>query len=346
MKQITRWLCAVLAVVMLGTMCACKQDYDVSDVEQQENKGVQNRITGLYDMGETDITRPVGVMVANNDFIQDEQVGIGQADMWVECETEGGITRLMAVFASSERVPESIGPIRSARSPFFHVVEALGLAYAHAGGSYTALDMIAASNIADLDLNTGSGSNYSWRDESYPHDYEYTLRTSGEKLTQYMNDQGYKQYAVTDFPWTFGEIAGQAATDISVKLSGAQTIGFTYDSATGVYAKTNGSYATPHVDIAGNPITASNVLLLYSDKIWENETTIDFALQSGTGYVFSNGSMRRFNWTRDANGFTMTETDGTTLVMATGKTYMCVVDTEYEGSLTYTAPVSEEAPVE
>lgn len=294
-----------------------------------------NILTGLDDMGGSDLTRPVGIMVANNDFIQDEQVGIGQADMWVEMETEGGITRLMAVFANTERVPEAIGPIRSARSPFFHVVEALGLGYVHAGGSYTALAKIASSSIADLDVNTGDSGSYSWRDSSYPQAYEYRLRTGGSALTRYMNDKGYSTEAVKTIPWTFGAQTGDAATDIDITLSYAQKIGFTYDEATSLYQKTNGSSETPHYDGAGNPLQAKNVIVLYTDKIMENDVTHDFALGYGEGYVFSDGVMRRFDWSREGGSFTMTEKDGSQLTLAKGKVYLCVASAELESSISY-----------
>lgn len=351
MKRYMRVLCVALSVVMMTTMCACgiipgtgettitmapDTSVTVTTTEPIKEVGATNMITGLDDLAGATVSRPVGVMVANNDFIQSEQVGLARADMWVEMETEGGITRIMAVFANTQRVPEAIGPVRSARSPFFSVVEALGLAYCHAGGSYTALNKIANSNIADLDVNTGSNSAYAWRDSTYPHDYEYTLRTSAEGLTKYMTDRGYNQQAVRDFPWTHGEVTGAtSAATVSVKLSGAQTIGFDYDAATGDYYKTNGASRTRHCDISGSPLTASNVLVLYTDKFWENDTTIDFYMQSGTGYVFSGGTMRRFNWSRSSDGFTMTEEDGTQLTLAAGKVYMCVAATEYEASISY-----------
>lgn len=299
--------------------------------------GTLNIITGKYDMGDTALTRPVAIMVANNDFLQDgEQVGVGSADMWMETETEGGITRLMAVFANTARVPASIGPVRSARSPFFHVVKALGLAYVHAGGSYPALNKIAASNIADMDVNAGDyGGNYSWRDNDYGHAYEYRLRTSGDRLTTYMNDRGYNTSAVCDFPWTFGEQSGVSATDISIKMSGAQRIGFEYDAAQGVYYKTNGSSKLRHIDSSGNAIAPTSVIVLYTDMFYESNDTIDYYMQSGKGYVFSAGVMRRFDWTRDNDGFVMNEEDGTKLTLAEGKVYLCVASTSYADSLSY-----------
>ncbi len=351
MKRTFRMLCVAMATIVMMSMCACSflpgsstptvtmppdSSVTVTTMPQEESTEGINMITGRPDMAGATATRPVGIMVANNDFIQDEQVGLSTADMWVESETEGGITRIMAVFASTGRVPASIGPVRSARSPFFSVVQALDIAYCHAGGSYTALNKIASSSIADLDVNTGSGSAYAWRDSSYPHEYEYTLRTSAEGLTKYMTDKGYNQQAQRDFPWTHGEVSGAAtANSISVKMSGAQTIGFEYDSATGEYYKNNGASRNRHCDIDGVPLTAANVLVLYTDKFWENDTTIDFYLQNGKGYVFSNGTERRFDWSRGADGFVMTEEDGTQLTLATGKVYMCVVASEYESAMSF-----------
>lgn len=53
-------------------------------------------------------------MIGNNDKSR-PQHGLDQADLYVEAETEGGITRIMAVFANAARVPSQLGPVRSAR---------------------------------------------------------------------------------------------------------------------------------------------------------------------------------------------------------------------------------------
>ncbi len=352
MKRCMKMLCGFLAVVMVLSLAACRDNGPDIDIDMTAPTIpvpttpptttttapplLDNPITGVADMNGSSLSRPVGIMVANNDFVQDEQVGLGSADMWMEAETEGGITRMMAIFANSERVPAEIGPVRSARTPFAKVAEALGLGYAHAGGSYTALDYIASSEIGDLDVNAGeNGGAYSWRDSNYPHDYEYRLRTNGEMLTKYIADMGYSTTAVRDIPWTFGEQKGETANTVSVTFSGAQTIGFTYDSAKKVYTKTNGYSGTVHKDSAGTAITPNTVLVLYTDRYWENDTTIDFYMQSGEGYVFSNGVMRRFDWTRDGSGFTMTEKDGTKLTIGEGKVYLCVVSSGYSSDISY-----------
>ncbi len=352
MRYTKQILGAILATAMMMSMAACKPSTPnitvnmtttpnnvTTTTKAPTTTGVPlelNPITGVADMQGSSYSHPVGVMVANNDFIQSEQLGIGSADMWMEAETEGGITRLMAVFANSERVPDEIGPVRSARTPFVKVAQSFGLGYSHAGGSYTALAYLGASNIADLDVNGGDNGNaYSWRDSSYPHDYEYRLRTSGELLTKYMNDREYSSVATHEIPWKFGEQEGETAEKVSVTISGAQTIGFDYDTEKKVYVKTNGYSETVHKDSAGTAIAPNTVIVLYTEKYMENDVTIDFNYEGGEGYVFSNGKMRTFDWTRDASGFMMTENDGSQLTIGKGKVYLCVVAHEYSSELSY-----------
>lgn len=335
-------------VLMLGTLSGCQS------AETPESGGTTtaagtastttapapvsvNPLTGKNDMNGSTSDRPVGIMIANNDFIQDAQVGIADADMWMEAETEAGITRIMAVFANSSRIPSSIGPIRSARSPFVHVAEALGFAYVHAGGSLPALSNISSADIADINLDTEEGADYSWRDEEYYqyHDYEFCLRTGGKEMTDYIADHNYSTAAVRSVPWTFGGQTGSKATTVDIRMSDAQLIQFEYNEESGLYDKYNGYDEIRHCDINGTPIQTENILVLYTDKFWETEETIDFYLQSGTGYVFSQGKTRQFEWTRSGDGFIMTEQNGDKLALSEGRVYLCVVSSEYEGSLSY-----------
>lgn len=296
----------------------------------------KNPLTGREDMAGEANDRPVGVMIANNDFIQGEQVGIAGADMWMEAETEGGITRIMAIFSAASRLPASIGPIRSARSPFVHVAEALGLAYVHAGGSAPALQNIASADIGDIDLDTGEGANYSWRDDDYrqTHAYEFCLRTGGEQIGRYLWDHSYSLTATRTVPWSFGTQTGTPAGSVDLSFSNSQRVSFVYDSENGVYDKFNGSQKIRHCDINGTPIQAENVMVLFTDKFWETQETFDFYLQTGTGKLFSGGLTRSFEWTRANGAFLFTEEDGSPLLLSKGRTYLCVVGTEYEGNLT------------
>lgn len=294
-----------------------------------------NVITGNYDIEKGASTRPVGVMIANDSWAARPQVGLDQADLFVEIETEGAITRIMAVFGSSTRVPSLLAPVRSARSPFVQIVGALDLVYLHAGGSVPAKATLASGGFDHID------SAACWRDETLwnERDYEHSLSTGGKKLTDYIADRGWETTPTRDMPYTFGSVTGTGAGAVAqVKISAAETATFRYDTATGLYTKYLGSASSDekHTMTDGSAIAVSNVIVLYGEKYGETATkgdTCNFDLSAGTGKIISGGTSRDVTYTLTENGFTITEKDGSKAALATGKTYICIADTAYAESL-------------
>ena len=73
-----------------------------------------NRLTGLYDVSEAASgKRPMAVMISNIKAAL-PQYGISAADIIYEIVVEGGITRMMGVYADYTKVPE-ICSVRSCR---------------------------------------------------------------------------------------------------------------------------------------------------------------------------------------------------------------------------------------
>ena len=86
--------------------------------------------------------RPVMISVENHKDAR-PQWGITDADIVWEMEAEGGITRMLLMFADASRIPEQVGPTRSARHYFVELVEGFDAIFVHFGGSpqaYTQLD--------------------------------------------------------------------------------------------------------------------------------------------------------------------------------------------------------------
>ncbi|MDD5589669.1 MAG: DUF3048 domain-containing protein [Candidatus Portnoybacteria bacterium] len=93
--------------------------------------------------------RPIAVMLSG-DAVTRPLSGIGEADMVFEMAvTEGGITRLMAIFVCNE--PTRLGSVRSARHDFIPLALGLDAVYAHWGGSHFALDKLKTGIIDNLD---------------------------------------------------------------------------------------------------------------------------------------------------------------------------------------------------
>ena len=81
--------------------------------------------------------RGVAVMISNVKPAL-PQSGLNAADLVYEMVTEGGITRLMAVYRDRTAIP-LVGPIRSARDQHVQLMIPLNCLYAHVGGSSYAL---------------------------------------------------------------------------------------------------------------------------------------------------------------------------------------------------------------
>lgn len=77
--------------------------------------------------------RPVAIMI-NNIFAARPHRGLSKADILVEIQVEGGITRLMGIFQDYKSIGE-VGPVRSGRDQFFQLILPWQMLYVHEGQS-------------------------------------------------------------------------------------------------------------------------------------------------------------------------------------------------------------------
>ncbi len=95
------------------------------------------------------------------------QTGLGEAGIVYEIEAEGRISRFMALYAGDP--PPNVGPVRSARTYFLHLVREWGAYYAHIGGSEDAKANIRRWGIQDLDDFKNSPGFWRDRTRRAPH---------------------------------------------------------------------------------------------------------------------------------------------------------------------------------
>ncbi len=334
-----RFLSVVLVLTMVFCLSACNTDGDKTNTTTTTtatttaNTKLLNPLTGEEDMASSS-TRPVAIMVTNEPGIIGNQYGIDKADFYMETEAEGAVPRIMAVFASADRIPEKFGPIRSARTPFIATANALGAVYVYSGATTYVRNVL--SSATELDKITNTDSTTLWRDSYLSSNANVSwnnLITGGEQIAAKMQKSGMSDTAIKTTPFTFGEKSGDTtANTVQLKTTASTTVTFVYDAETGLYGKNRGAASSckPHNSLEGNQITASNVLVLYAEKYVESKndkyTWYNFRTGSGTGYLISNGTAREINFNRTEDSLTITETDGSPAVFATGKTYMCLTD--------------------
>lgn len=295
--------------------------------------GQLNMFTGNYDLKPGESNRPMAIMVANDSRAR-PQYGLDQADLLVEAETEGGITRIMAVFANASRVPAQMAPIRSARTPFVLLAQSLDVVYAHFGGSPRGLENIKTLKIDAINGITDTQT--FWRDPTLrkTKGLDHSAMTSGEKLTARIARSKYRTSTDRTSPYAFGSWTGTGTgKKIQVTFSGAQTVNFQYDAAKGMYNKFNGklSSATAHKAASGAQLSAANVIVMYDEKYTETKVkpsdkdTYSFRLNSGTGVALSGGTSQPIKWSRTATRLSFTDASGKPLSLNKGKTYICLV---------------------
>ncbi len=306
-----------------------------------------NFLTGIPNITE-ESARPVAVMVPNDSMAKGIQYGIDSADLLMECETEGGITRLMAVWADDTRLPKTIGPVRSARSPFVKMATALDAVYIHCGGSGGGLRTLSNTGLAHINAqayDAGLGNESSgvfWRDRGMYNatNWEHSLITSGNNLRGCLKSQRIRATGANHTPYAVGKVTeGTSGKEAQITFSSAQTVAFKYDAKQNVYKKYNGTLSggSAHNTAGGKQLTAANVIVMYANRFVEEVsdkgvTVYDFELSSGRGKVLSGGKVRDISWSRSDSGLSFTDTAGNPLTVNEGNTYLCLVNSAQSGN--------------
>lgn len=293
--------------------------------------------------------RPISVVINNLKKCL-PQHGIADADMMYEVETEGGITRFLAIYSDLTNV-ETIGPVRSLRTFFTSIAESYDSPTIHCGGSVKGLKGMhdfnnKLSNWEHIDQRFNG--KYFYRDQQRKkqgYAYEHTLFTTGEKLIAAVAAKKYN--TVSDTEVSYGlqfadevSLAGEAATNITVTFTGKKTSTFKLDTATGLYKASQ--YKKDHVDgNTGKVMAYRNVLVLQTPQKRDND---GYYLRSyytltgkGEGYFACDGKIVPIQWNRKSvsDPFSYTLSDGTPITLGVGKSYVAVIGVSGAAGVSY-----------
>ena len=337
--RLFRLTAAALAAIMLLSLAACGKNGDAdssaptsSPESTTTTETVQNgfnMLTGKNDMT-TANNRLIGYVVTDEDS-KHIQLNLEDADFYFESETEAGIPRILAIFSSFDRVPDEIGPIRSARPHFVKFASAIDAIYCHIGGSKSGISTIKEYNVDDvynaeqISSVLKSSSNYSWNRKVFPK----------TKVASEIQRRGHS--LTTDYagPYQFGKVDGaNPATTVDVKISASYRMAFTYDEQSGLYQKHRNSLSTPiHTTHTGGTIEVSNVIVMYANRFTDPKDAkrVDFTLTSGSGIIATAGKSRDIQWRVVDGDLKYFEADGTTpLTVAEGKTFVCLTSDTFK----------------
>lgn len=222
------------------------------------------------------------------------QSGLNEADIVIEEIINDGVTRLAAVFHSTESDP--VGPIRSGRAQDINLLLSFDRPlFAWSGGNPSVTRSVRESDLIDLDARFNSGYyRRSGRSDAN------TLYSSTDVLWAQTPEEAGRPPQVFPFLPVGEEPDGEPATEITVELDSVRAE-WTYDAETGRYFRTqNGQEHTTEEGGEVNPVWVDNVVVMMADYGLNPADGNPDAqvLGSNPVFVFSGGTVRSGTWLR------------------------------------------------
>ena len=312
-----------------------------------------NPFTGIQDMDPANVGKRSVTVSINNHLEALPSRGLSFADAVYEFETEGGQTRLLALYADIAKIPE-VGSLRSARIIACDLSGGTDSIFVHYGENARVPYFLDENGIDDIDGNiysagvmksengqiTLGAGKYFWRDATWRSQraLEHTAVTNGTQILRAISDLKIPIEGETPSLFNFTATpsvalaSGSACNQIVIFFSNNNDDStFTYNPDIKMYTKSE--YGDPQIDEStGGQITVKNVFVLYANIKPHGDTTIDaYLTEGGTGYYISEGKMIEINWTKDSHTspIKVFTKDGSPVDVNAGKSYINVVRKTY-----------------
>ncbi len=287
--------------------------------------------------------RPVAIVVENLSPAR-PQWSIGTSDIIVEGEVEGGISRMLWLYADYTKVPEKVGPIRSARPSYVKFSEYFDSIYIHWGGSHNNTNykggytVIKEDKVNDFDGMKG-GILFG-RDNTRRVSSEHRGILHGDKIPQAVKDKGYRTNIKRN---RFSELL----FNDEIKDAGegeAKNVNCTFSSRTDTrkftYSEKDKQY---HTNDWKTDVKFQNVIILMDETKYitvpykgSSTTYLNYQYKGGKGYYISNGKQTEITWKIKKNRlFLKDKTDSKRIKINKGKSYIGLASSNNGGSVTF-----------
>lgn len=292
-----------------------------------------SRLTGLTIKDKNVRNRPVVAIKIDNDPVKAvPQSGISQADVVYEIQVEGHITRLLALFHSTDA--QNVGPVRSARASEIALLEELNqpLFTWHGAnavmGAQVRQSAIHPRSIDDI-------SHLFYRDGSRPAPHNsFVHGTAQIRETAPAGAKG-----PTKSLFAFAKKGqkpsphAKPATAVDINFTdGRRTSSVHYDWDGNRRKWMRSQAGRPHVDTANQHVGVDNVIVRFTPAVDEGRDSAGSAVPTaqfvgeGEVWVFTRGTVTVGKWVKP-NNKTPTkylDADGKQIRMTPGKTWVSV----------------------
>ncbi|HUP75282.1 MAG TPA: DUF3048 domain-containing protein [Acidimicrobiales bacterium] len=264
--------------------------------------GPPGPLTGLPVADEATAKRPALILKIDNsdggncNGTARPQVGLNLADIVIE-ELVEGITRFMAVFQSN--IPETVGPIRSARSSDLDLLTAFKKPMFGWSGNNTTVGA-ELFRIKNSFVNVGYDSTWSSRyfRETKGRCAPHNLFVSPNQLYEAAGDA-----ETPERPFAFrasgqGLPAGMGLPTTGVSLKMGYPVEFNLNTITKQWERTQ--KGSPHLDADGKVMAVDNVVVLMTTYKMSSTPGSLQAISVGKGraMVYTDGKVVEGEWTR------------------------------------------------
>ncbi len=299
-----------------------------------------NPLSGLtLDDTEFSNLRPYAFVVNNLRAAATYQYGLSSADIIYEYETEGGITRFLALYYNPKDAFK-LGSIRSARKISVNIAMGWDAIYFHAGGSPDALDQISKYSYTHID-GVYEGSVY-FRDNVVSANIgsEHSLYTDSKNITNVIANLDKKGQRITSksgsnqrfFFYPNNQFPENAS--IAIKLTtriGSYSPYFTYNKNTNSYVRYQ--YGAVHTDRSNNTnLDFKNILILAVPSsliAGDSAGRRNFEdVGNGRGVYATNGVYIEIAWSKSSESapLILFNLDGSPLYINKGKTFVSYIN--------------------
>jgi hypothetical protein len=240
---------------------------------------------------------PLGIMIDNHVDARPSS-GLSNANLVIEAEAEGSITRYLAFFADSKEI-NKIGPVRSARPYFIDYARELSALYTHVGGSPEALALMKKDNV--LHLNEFYNGSYFWRDDngSAPHN----VYTNSQNLYDFLVLKELK--AGKFFPWFYKDdldkIKRPATSSIEINFGYDEyNVIWQYDYANNEYIRYLGGEI--HREADNQVVSTKNIAIVrVKGEVIDDEMRLKVeTLGTSTAIICLDGKCNEGIWKKDS----------------------------------------------
>lgn len=272
--------------------------------------------------------KPVLVVKIDNTRAAQPHAGLQAADIVYVEEVEWGLTRLAAVFSS--KIPDEVGPVRSARISDIDIMAPFGrVAFTNSGAQTKLLPVLAAANI--IDVSAMVAWNAFANDPGRPSPVDHMA--DPKALLKLAPDAALAK----DVGLVFSESPPPGGTPVK-EVSAAwpsSSISFTWDQATGTFIV--GFDGEESRASEGGPQRASTVVIQsvvqtdsgYGDR-YGGKTPLVETIGKGAAIVLRDGRLWSVTWERPdkESGTRYLLPDGSPMPFAIGQEWIVLLDKE------------------